>query len=139
MPVYTPVRRSGARATRSTTQVISNATVTDITLTTEIEDSNGWFAPTSATFTIPAGEPNAIYGCTARVDVTGVSSTRRFIQIAHSATGNYRFSFDEDSSVGGTVLFPGVAGETIKVQIYQNTGADVDLTNAEVSVYRVDP
>jgi hypothetical protein len=139
MPVYTPDRRVGARATRSTTQVISNTTVTDITLTTETEDSNGWFAPTSATFTVPADEPPGLAACTARVDVTGTAATRRFIQIAHSATGNYRFDFDLDSSVAACVVVPYTAGETFKVQIYQATGGDVDLTNAEVSVYRVGP
>lgn len=138
---------SGAYATRGTNLSVSDSTDTDVTLTSETWDEGSWIAVTSATFTVPAsavppGYTTVIVDIRANVLWAGNSSgARRIIinktgtQIRSKAHDMYSASaFPQDLAV----LEPAVAGDTFKLQVWQNSGGALNVSSASlsVSVYR---
>jgi hypothetical protein len=112
----------------STSQSISNATETNVTLGTEVFDTNGAFA--SNTFTVPSGEGGK-YLVTGFVRNSNFDAARIFMYIM-SGGGNYVFEQGSGSvhnTVGGSILLDLAAAETVYLRYYHNNGSTQSITN----------
>ena len=128
--------RVGVLATRATNLSIPNSgAFTDITLTAESQDTSGFFAPTSATITIPAGL-GGVYGVTGQIvwatsDLT--LSTLRFV-----VTGSH-YDFNGEAAGGthaGAFVIVLAPGDTIKMQAsQQDVAGAINVTSARLSAY----
>ncbi len=138
---------SGMFAKRTTNQSISDSTDSDVTLTTEVWDNGGWIAVSATTATLPAGAIPAGF-TTVAIDIRAAAlfagntvGARRLI-INQSGTQIYSKAIEATGTGGLTVdfsiLWPAVAGDTFKLQVWQNSGGALNLSSAylSLSVYR---
>lgn len=116
-------------------QSIANASGTDISYDTEVEDSSGFFAPTSTTITIPTGE-GGIYSLSLRAGINASATGRSFIVItANGIIWRAAFAANEDQiGIGVTVRL--AAGATIVTSMFQTSGATRNL-NARLEVWKI--
>lgn len=131
-PVDPPLK--GVVVTRAV-QSINNATQTDISYDTEVEDSSGFFAPTSTTVTIPTGE-GGIYALSLRAGINAAATGRSLISIvANGIIWRAPFGAGEDNvAIGVTVRLP--AGATITTPMFQTSGGTRNL-NARFEVWKI--
>ena len=112
----------------STSQSISNATETNVTLGTEVFDTDSAFA--SNTFTVPSGKGGK-YLVTGFVRNSNFDAARAFMYIM-SGGGNYVFEQGSGSvhnTVGGSILLELDAAETVHLRYYHNNGSTQSITN----------
>ena len=139
---------SGVKLRRSTNQSIADSTDTDVTWLTEVEDFGGWWS-SGATITVPAGAiPSGYTRIAIHFDVR--------LKYASSSTGNRRATILVNGSsvaqrtyggLGGGdstdvpvgIWTPVASGDTIKVQAYQTSGGSLNLTEANIDIYRIAP
>lgn len=127
-------RRVGCRIRRVAAQAITTATLTAANFDTEDEDTDGFFAPTSTTVTIPAGK-DGVYSIMFYVGLQFQATARNFvdIQVTSSLAGlsnNYRSTYDGPTAeVRGMATFSGplVAGDSFVGNVFQSTGANQNL------------
>lgn len=130
---YSSAGRTGCTIRRVATQSIANTTDTAISFDTEDFDSDGWFAPTSDTITVPSGLDGdiSITAYVAWASSPGANSNARFV---FSGT-----SFDFRNSVGSSSVgyqsqgvsvanWAVAATNTIKLQVYQSSGGAINVT-----------
>lgn len=114
--------RPVASATRSTTQSIPDNSYTDIVFDTSLADNDGMYTTTGFVVVTPG-----IYLVTAQFSFTGNATGQRVVRISKGATdiANIGGPANGGSFVGQNVTYigPFVAGDTIKMAVYQNSGA----------------
>lgn len=135
---FSTVKRAvGATATASG-QSIPNGAGTNINWTAVSYDSNTFAGTTPFTnFTIPTGL-DGVYAISSRVAMTGVGGTRNFLTIGGISGVDARAFFGSgESACNTTVVLPLVGGDSVFVQMLQNSGAPQTTTAAAFSIYRV--
>lgn len=138
---------SGVQVTRSSSQSISSSTDTYVSFESEQFDYGGWWS-SGATITVPAGAIPA--GFTTIIIQIAVNA-----KFASNGTGYRRVEVHKNgSSVGGwqvsalsgdvtDLVLPEwttvAAGDTIKLNVYQNSGSALNLAQARMTVMRTAP
>lgn len=138
---------SGCQVTRSGTQAISSSTDTLISFNVENFDYGAWFT-SGTTITVPAGAIPSGF-TTIAVDLTAQ------IRFATNATGNRTCVLLQNGAevgswtLGGlsgdptTIIVPETAvvaaGDTLQVQVWQNSGGVLNITRAKFTVERRAP
>lgn len=125
--------RCGVRARRVAVQSVPSVTSTLISFDTEDEDTNGFFAPTSNTFTIPAGG-DGLYALGAQTVQPAVASTRNIVefQLTSAVVGtpprirNNWTSAEDNGSVSGFVKL--AAGDLVKLAIFHSMAGAQNFT-----------
>lgn len=116
-------------------QVISSATITNLSWTTEVSDTGGFLTPTSTTATIPSGL-DGLYAVTVNLLWSAVIGTRGLIDVTAGGVV-YRMIYTGDDSFGGTWIIPLVATDTIVATVYQASGTSKTITSAGMTIYRI--
>lgn len=138
---------SGAQVTRNANQSISTSTDTNVSWDTENLDYGGWYSSGTAV-TVPAGAIPSGYTSiailvTASVKFTTNGTGGRKIAALKNGTsfGSWRVSAlsDDSTSIYLTEVTTVVAGDTIAVQVWQNSGSALNMTQARLSVLRYAP
>ena len=114
------------RISRAANQTISTSTQTSISFDTETTDTDGFFAATSPTVTIP-GNLAGRYLISVSVIGNSVASTRGFISLV--ADGNkwdQNITGNGSGSVGVSTRMS--ASSTIQVAVFQASGGNIGYT-----------
>lgn len=138
---------SGVQVTRQANQSISNSSDTNISFDTENMDYGGWWSSGTAV-TVPAGAIPAGY-TSIWVDVVGMakfatdSSGKRSLTLLKNGTsfGSWKVSAIDDDNT--TIIVPDgcevEAGDTIALQVWQNSGGALNVGQARLMVERRGP
>lgn len=125
-------------ATRVAVLSLTNSTVTQPGLDTEIVDTASMFAPTSTTITVTDTGIYEVSGwCKIASNTTGMRSLEIYqngSSVLDTAT-NAPSSFQYRGTL--TSLFVCAAGDTFSLAIFQNSGGALDLLGARLAVVRV--
>lgn len=138
---------SGVTLTRVAATSIPDAATTDISWVTESEDSGGWWS-SGASITVPAGAiPSGFTTIkllvTARATWDNNGTGVRKLLLTNNGT-----SFaapviagitGEDIGQDVTDFVSVVSGDVIKLQVYQNSGGALDISNLRINVVRFAP
>lgn len=128
--------RTGCTISRSGQTISSSLSFTNILYNTETFDSDGFFAPTSTTVTIPSGL-GGLYSITFQASglPTGAGASEALRVIA----GGVTYGTDRTTGVHTdgfvTLIIPLAAGNTITTAIQQNVGTVT--IDASLNVYRL--
>lgn len=117
-------------------QSIATASATDITWGTEVADPDGWTSGGSATLTVPSGFDGLYIVSYSGTWASGTLGTTPGVFILHNGTniaGANGPTFGQIHSVNTTVAL--AAGDTLKIQAYQNSGGSVNITSTLRVVY----
>ena len=134
---------SGFYANRSTNQSIPDSTDTDVTLTTESWDQGGWIAVSATTATvpasaIPAGYTNVIVDIRCAAHFAGSAVGARRLIINKSGTQFASQAIDAPGtsslSVAFSTLIDAAAGDTFRIQVWQDSGGALNILSASLSV-----
>jgi hypothetical protein len=133
-----------AVATRSTNQSINNNAATDVSFTTEHVDNDTLFAATSTTITIVH---DGYYMILAGVAwATTSSAGARAASIAINGTNQDDMTSEMTALTASPLPFPRhtvggvislVTSDTVKLNVYQNSGGALNLTKARLAVVRI--
>jgi hypothetical protein len=133
----TPTRIGGAW-TGAAAQLIGISTLTTINWTAETADSNGFLTPTSGSATIPSAL-DGVYAITA----TGLWATaptgNNFMRII---TGGNTYDFSGNTVgqvVSASVEVPLAAAATVVVQVFQTSGAAINIGTTVLYLTRTGP
>jgi hypothetical protein len=133
--------RTGCRVRRAAVQSIPNATSTSLSFDTEDDDTDGFFAPTSTTITIPTGL-GGLYAITFFASGPGISG-ESFMSIfpTSALTGMpAQFVAQIPSSVAELaalgIVIPLLAGDSFVCRVNHTTGAANNFTGW-ASCYRM--
>jgi hypothetical protein len=145
--VSTGISFSGVQLRRAANQSISTSTDTNISWDTENLDYGGWWSSGTA-ITVPAGAIPAGY-TSIMLDVVTM------VKFATDGTGKRRVTWLKNGSSFGswkttsldddvtTIVFPEAvevaAGDTIAVQVWQNSGSSLNVTEGRITVERRGP
>lgn len=125
-----------------THNVIPTATWTDITLNTELADSDGfWDAGVPKRFTVPVGFPDSWYRVNAEwvsASYSGAAGNYAGLRVLKNATavlvGRYTpptTASPTEINISGLVRLS--AGDYVLMQAWQNTGSDKNTNNSTLS------
>lgn len=134
-------RRVGCRVRRATAQSIPNATSTNMTFGVEDEDTDGFFAPSSDTITIPAGL-DGLYAIVFSAAGPGAGGESFVSILPTSGIPNYPAQFPSQMSTlvadlgTAAITIRLLAGDSFVCRINHQTGAAVNFTGW-CSCYRV--
>lgn len=137
---------SGCILERTSVQSIPDATGTGVSLTVETLDEGGWFPGSGSTITvpsaaIPAGYTNIVVRIEVNVEWDDNPTGRRTVNInKNAALLGPNFQMDAPSiSLGqsNTRTYWFEAGDTINVQVFQDSGGALDLNSALVTIARI--
>lgn len=123
------------RATRATNLSIPNNVITEVTLTTEVVDTDGGFAPTAARYTVPAGLAG-VWAGVGKVTWGSAPGTGSFLMFGRNGT-----RYGSVSNAGDTEAFVSIpplryaGGVGISMLAYQITGAAINISAAELELY----
>lgn len=134
-PWFSAAGQSQLRVRRAAAQSIANNTVSAIIFDTEDADPDGWGAAPTLTWTVPAGL-GGIYSITAFGGYASTIGTRGYAEIV-GGSRRVRSVMTTDSTFGVSGTLPLAAGEVLKIEVYQNSGAAVNLNSAEMIAYRL--
>ena len=122
----------GFSATRFNVQSIPDSTWTDLLFQQEVWDTDGYHAGTSADFTVPTGKGGKYVLCWSVPFLSNAVGVRRatvFYQGSRQGT-NETFEVpanaSHDTTVNGSCIVNLADGDTIKVQVWQNSGGALD-------------
>jgi hypothetical protein len=125
---------------RSSAQSINNTTFTDVSFNTEVVDNANMFTPTSTTITIRYdGYYLITVGSNWASSATGI---RVHLPLLNGVVID-GIEWENPSSAAADTRFTtgnmisAVAGDTVGVQVWQNTGGAFNLDNMRVGVVRV--
>jgi hypothetical protein len=131
------VNRVGCKIRRSTAQTISNNTITSISFDTEVYDSGGYW--TSGTdVTVPAGR--YLIGVRGNWDTNGTGQRQMYPGTV--VTGYYfvnAFPLGANptpAAVFGIMAFSG--STTFQMRVLQVSGGNLDISNCELTIERMD-
>jgi len=111
-------------------QSITTATATDITWGTEVADPDGWTSGGSATLTVPTGFGGLYLITSTATWASGTLGTTPGVFILHNGTnvaGANGPTFGQTHTVTTAIAL--AATDTIKVQVYQNSGGSVNVSS----------
>jgi hypothetical protein len=139
--------RTGCTVRRNANQSISTDTRTNLSFDVEDADTDGFFAPTSTTVTIPAnlgGLYAVSFTASAAVTLTTTAMAYLFcsgsaVQAVTTGAGANDNGFPLSGSryyIGCATTLILAAGDTIVAGVYQNSGLSMNVTG-RLSVYRV--
>ena len=123
---------------RAANQSINSNTPTDISFDTEDTDTDGMFAPTATTVTLPTGSAG-IWSITALVIIASSTfgSGRNFIDITAGANVHRHPIGQTTEDRGGNSIIVSLAdADTVKVTVYHEAGAARNVT-ARLEMYRL--
>jgi hypothetical protein len=132
----------GARAVRSASLSLTNATVTPVSMTAADEfDSNAFHDPAvnSSRITIPASMGGYyLIGGWAAFDnnATGRRLLRLYVNGTTVIAGNQTAGVASDE-VGISALYQMAAADYVELHAYQNSGAGLNLTSAVLWIHRI--
>lgn len=129
--------RTGCSLRRVANQLATSAVTLTIAWDTEDFDSDGFFAPTSTTITVPAGL-GGLYAISARhhwAAQTGLT-TRAFTEIT-TTTAGYRMSTINEDNIGFGVVVPLVAGATVTYSTFYSSGGTLNVDLGVFTMYRI--
>lgn len=137
----------GASASRTAALSIANSSQTDLTLNTEINDPRGFFAPTSAVFTVPAGL-GGLYAINAHVqwDVNATGWRRLGISKNNGTTVGTDIWHTLQTTPGagadcGQIMsidwLPLAVGDTVRAKVWHTAGVALNVVTARMTVRRV--
>lgn len=140
---------SGAKVDRAGAgnQSIPDASDTDVAFTNEVFDADGWWS-SGSTLTVPgAAVPSgstAIYVqaiMLARFVANGTGGRKVLILRNGSEEDSASFAAisGETTTVQLTSIFTVEDGDTIKMQVRQNSGGNLNMDAARLTVYRIAP
>lgn len=110
-------------------QSIANATVSDITWGTEVSDVDGWTSGASATLTVPSGQ-GGLYVATYSAKWASSPTATNFASVQINGTSAYGNIVNVNMyDVTCTFVRALAAADTIKVQVYQSSGAAINITS----------
>lgn len=138
---------SGVEVTRAATTSISDGVAAEITWTAETYDYGGWWGsgtdvivPAGA---IPSGFTTIAVLCTAAADFASNGTGRRELEILKNGT---RVAAPNVSAISGdttqltaTRFTTAVAGDVFTVELFQNSGGNLDTDDIFLSVVRFLP
>lgn len=138
---------SGAQVTRGANQSISTSTDTNISFDTENLDYGGWYSSGTAVI-VPAGAIPASYTTIAvllfasvKFATNGTGKRRITILKNGSSVGSWKVSALDDDTTD--IVLPEVttaaAADTFAIQVWQNSGSSINVTQARLSVLRYAP
>jgi hypothetical protein len=133
-------RRMGLSLRRATNQSIGNAGGSDTAISwdTEDADTDGFFAPTGTTITVPSG-CGGVYSINFYTTWgTALGTGRAFLTITHNGIANYRLPLQGQSEtlVSCAFVVPLSATDTIVAKVYQSSGG-ANNVQAQLLMYRV--
>ena len=138
---------SGCSLTRVAATSIADSTYTAITWTTERQDVGAWFT-SGTTITVPAGAiPSGSTTIAIKVEMRTIFASnatgRRRVRLLKNGSAFRSPSVsavngDETEMVATGVEFV-VAGDTITVEVYQNSTGSLNVSDTIVDVYRLGP
>jgi hypothetical protein len=127
---------------RNANQSIPATTLTDISWDTEDSDPDGFITAPSTTLTVPSGL-GGLYACTVGLTSSANPGAAGFGQIVPGAASAIRFSLGGGNAVGAwqdrvgtTWVGPLNAAETLKVSVFQDSGAAANFTGY-LRLYRI--
>lgn len=130
----------GCLITRAAAQSINNTAFTQITFDTELSDNDGMFAASSTTVTIQHdGYYLVVYGVdwgnsatgtrVANVLQNGTAVPAGGLELPTPATGNCVFT--------GSTVITAVTSDTVKLEVWQNSGGALNVDKARLAVVRL--
>lgn len=131
----TPLKLKTAHValTRAANLSINNNTVTDVTWTVEESDVDGLFTAPGTTFTVPAGL-DGVWDISAFAWFASNATSFRLMQLLINGAVLTEWRADA-VSIGGQPTAMGLAtskllavGDTVKIAVYQLSGAALNLT-----------
>jgi hypothetical protein len=135
---------SGAQVTRVANQSISTSTDTNISWDTENEDFGGWYSSGTA-IVVPAGAiPAGITSigidahCSAKF-ATDSAGKRRITLLKNGSSfgSKKRTAIDDDvTDMDLTEFTTAEAGDTFALQVWQNSGSSLNVTQAKLTILR---
>ena len=141
------VAGSAVQLTRTAATSISASSETTITWTTEVLDLGGWWS-SGTNIVVPAG---AIPSGYTSILIAVMARTK----FAASGTGARRIKVKKNGTEFGSVSLSGISGETTDLilaeittvvagdilifTVYQTSGGNLDVTQSQISVFRVAP
>jgi hypothetical protein len=138
---------SGTKLIRSTSQSLTTATYTDITLTAETFDYGGWWS-SGPTVTVPAGAIPTGYTSVAVLLIgllryvangTGSRQLRILLNGSEVETVVHSALSGEKTTVHYSTVFTVEAADEIKMQGYQSSGGALNIDNARLTIVRYAP
>lgn len=132
----TATARTGFQASRITNQSINNVTETLVTWPIEDFDSDAFFTAGGSTGTVPAGL-NGLYSISFRISLSAVAATRGFVGLQVAATPVGRIIVTGDDLFRGTWIYPLVAGQTVGITLFQQSGGALNVTSGLFEVFRL--
>jgi hypothetical protein len=111
-------------------QSITTASATDITWGTEVADPDGWTSGGSATLTVPTGFDGLYIVTGTAAWASGTLGTTPGAFILHNGTniaGANGPTFGQTHTV--TTVLALAATDTLKMQVYQNSGGSVNVSS----------
>ena len=138
---------SGVQVRRAATQAITTATETDVSFDTETLDFGGWWA-SGTTITVPAGAIPSGYTTVAII----LQASAKF---ASNGTGARRITLLKNGASVGTWQVSALTGDvtdvqvfsvttvaaadTVKLDVYQTSGGNLNINEAVLTVLRYAP
>lgn len=115
------------RISRAAGQAVSSGAVTSISFDTETTDTDGFFAPTSPTVTIPTGFGGR-YLITFTCHWTGAPTTRTFTRAEIGGRVYNQASNGSETDQMMTVSMRLAAAQTLQFGVFQQSGATMGAT-----------
>jgi hypothetical protein len=138
---------SGTKVKRDSNQSIANATGTSIIFTDEVLDLGGWWS-SGATITVPAGAVPAGFTTIALQAIASVrfaanGTGTRQIRILQNGAVVDDMSFSalsgETTMLSIVTFFAAAAGDTVELQVQQNSGGALNVQYNRLTVVRFAP
>jgi hypothetical protein len=135
---------SGCQIRRNTNQSVATSTDTYVTFTSEQFDYGGWWS-SGTTVIVPAGAIPAGYTTISVMVIAsvmwGINGTgKRQMQVHQNGAefGTWKISAidDDTTAIYMTEFTTVVAGDTIKLDVWQNSGSSLNITRAQLTVVR---
>lgn len=137
-----------AKVSRNGTQSIPTATTTTVIFNSEYFDTNSAHNTSTGVFTVPTGKGGK-YLVSAIVEFAGSAAGARSIDVLTNGTGSCCLDFLFAGSVHaagdmlkGSTIVSVAEGNTIELQVYQNTGGNLNIgvsgvTYTNMSIARI--
>lgn len=138
---------SGAQVNRVAATSIPDATSTAITWTTEVFDYGGWYSSGSTLVVpagaIPSGFTTIAVMVVARTLFASNSTGRRRIYVMKNGSAVASPSVSavngDETEINVTAFTTCVAADTISLEVYQNSGGSLNVSNTTITVVRFAP
>lgn len=138
---------SGVQVTRGANQSIATSTDTNISPDTENLDSGGWYSSGTAVVVpagaIPSGFTTIAVLVFASVKFATNGTGKRKVSVMKNGTsfGSWKVSAidDDTTDIQISEVVTVAAGDTVAVQVWQNSGSSINVTQAKLTVLRYAP